>query len=139
MENGDYIATHSLKDKLVFVAMALASGAMLYLFWGHAEYWFIAVLCGVMCCFSLFWAYVFFVSSVQFSSERIHVKVPPFVDYSKSYAEIKTMKTQRGNLRVGFAGGKSLSLPSGLGDPKKIESILASKTDVIPAASILGR
>lgn len=139
MQQGDYIATHSRKDRFVFVGMALGSGFLLALFARHADYWFIALLCAAMCCFSLFWAYVFFVASVRFSSERIHVKVPPFVDYSRSYGEIKTLKEQRGNMRVGFAGGKTLSLPASLGDAKKILAILEKKTEILPEASRWGR
>jgi hypothetical protein len=138
-QDDDYIATHSLKDRLTFVAMAVGSGFLFTLFLGHTGYWFMALLLAGMCCLSLFWAYVFFVSSVRFSSEEIQVKVPPFVNYSKAYAEIKTLKEQRGNLKVGFAGGKTLSLPSSLGDAKKIASILAKKTDVIPELSRWGR
>jgi hypothetical protein len=139
MQQGDYIATHSLKDRLTFLGMAVGSGFLLSLFFGHAGYWLMALLLGGMCCLSLFWAYVFFVSSVRFSSEEIQVRVPPFIDYSKAYADIKTLKEQRGNLKVGFVGGKTLSLPASLGDAKKIASILERKTDVIPEASRWGR
>ncbi|HVC46821.1 MAG TPA: hypothetical protein VND90_06210 [Terracidiphilus sp.] len=138
-QDGDYIATHSLKDKLTFLIMALASGLLMVLFLTQSGSWFIACLLGAIGIISAVWGYVFFVASVRFSSELIQVRVPPFVNYSRSYADIRTLKEQRGNLRVGFAGGKSLSLPSSLGDAKKIASILARKTDVIPETSRWGR
>ncbi|HUX45483.1 MAG TPA: hypothetical protein VMV57_12085 [Terracidiphilus sp.] len=139
MRDEDYIARHSLKDKLAFLGMALASGLLMVLFLTQSGSLFVACLLGGIGLFSAVWGYTFFVASVRFSSEVIQVKVPPFVDYSKPYADIKTLKTQRGNLKVGFAGGKSLSLPAGLGDAKKIASILESKTDVIPQDSRWGR
>ena len=139
MQQDDYIARHSLKDRLTFLAMAVGAGLLMALFLSQSGSWFIAFLLGAICVISAVWAYVFFVSSVRFSGEEIQVKVPPFVNYSKTYAEIKTLKEQRGNLKVGFAGGKTLSLPSSLGDAKKIAAILEKKSKVIPQVARWGR
>ncbi|MGB6973119.1 MAG: hypothetical protein WBD67_00405 [Terracidiphilus sp.] len=138
-QDDDYIATHSLKDKLIFLIMAIASAGLMVLFLSQSGSWIMAGLLGGISLFAAIWAYIFFVASVRFSSKQIEVRVPPFVNYSRLYADIRTLKEQRGNLKVGFAGGKSLSLPSGLGDAKKIASILERKTDVIPQDSRWGR
>ncbi|MGH9518196.1 MAG: hypothetical protein ACRD2D_01045, partial [Terriglobales bacterium] len=102
-QDEDYIATHSLKDKLTFLIMALASGGLMVLFLTQSGSRVMAGLLGGISLFAAVWAYVFFVSSVRFSSNHIAVRVPPFVNYSKVYADIRTLKEQRGNLKVGFA------------------------------------
>jgi hypothetical protein len=128
----DYIATHCKKDKLTFLAMALVSGALMAFFLLYSKGLFAICLCAVISCLCAYWAYVFFVSSVRFSREQIQVTVPPFLNYSKYYGDIESLRTQRGNLKVRFAGGKILNLPSGLGNAEKIASILKKKVDIIP-------
>ena len=130
--NEDYIAEHCMKDKMTFLAMALVSGALMVFFLVYSKSLFAACLCAVISCLCAYWAYVFFVASVRFSSERIQVRVPPILNYSKSYADIESLRMQRGNLKVRFAGGKTLNLPSGLGNAEKIASILKKKVDIIP-------
>jgi hypothetical protein len=139
MQDQDYIARHSLKDRITFLVMTLTSGFLLTLFLTQPGQWLVKCLLFGICCFSAFWAYVFFVSSVRFSSDLIQVKVQPFVDYSRTYGDIEALKEQKGSLKVQFAGGKSLSLPAGLGDSKKIASIFEKKTDITPEFLRWGR
>jgi hypothetical protein len=131
-DRGDYVATFSIGEKIKYLclvaALALVAGFLIR----HSTPWLMLLIIGALLTVNCILAYRVCFTTVRFSSQEISIRIVPFVHFSEPYSDITAIHAKIGVLKLRFAGGRSMSLWSNLGDSTKILSILMRNTDVLP-------
>jgi hypothetical protein len=130
--HGDYVARHSIGDKIVSICLAAAVALITTFFFYHRTALSTRIVSSAMFCFLVMYAYKICFTAVRFTNQEIAIRIIPFVRFSEKYSNITELRAGRGNLQIRFTDGKTINMWSGLGDPGKVASILMHKTEVLP-------
>lgn len=131
-DDRDFIAKYSPKDRIVLSILTVSFALLMLFAYAHSgHYWFKILISGIFL-FCAVAVYRYFFTTIWFTDKLILVEVKLFTKYSESYGSVTAMRAQPGNLRIQFADGKNLNLPSGLGDSARIAAILEKHVEIWP-------
>jgi hypothetical protein len=130
--HGDYVARHSIGDKIISVCLVAALALLTTFFLYHRVALLNRAISSAMLCLLVLYAYRICFTTVRFTNQEITIRVIPFVRFSERYIDITELRAGRGNLKIRFTDGKTVNIWSGLGEPGRVVSILMEKTEVLP-------
>jgi hypothetical protein len=130
--HGDYVARHSIRDKMISACLAAAGALITTFLFYHQTPLLTRTISSAMSCFFFWYAYRVCFTAVRFTSQEITIRIIPFVCFSEKYSDIAALRAGRGNLQIRFTDGKAINMWSGLGSSEHVVSILLNKTEVLP-------
>lgn len=141
ISNGDrdFIAKYSLRDRIVLSILTVSFALLMFFAYANSGHYWFKILISAIFLFCIVTVYRYFFTTVWFTDKLIVVEVRPFTKYSEPYESVTAMRAQTGNLRMQFADGKKLNLPSGLGDSARIASILEKRVEIWPDTKTSGK
>ena len=126
----DYKAKYSLKDRIVFSFLTAGSILLCCFFYKHTGHYWLKIVISAILIFCLVTVYRYFFTTVWFTDKLIVVEVKLFTNYSESYKSVTALRTRLGKLLIQFADGRTLNLPSGLGNSVRIASIIEERVKI---------
>jgi hypothetical protein len=128
----EYCATYSLKNRTIFSLLTGGAASFTYFAYAHPGNALVKILISALLLFCLVTLYRYFFTTVSFTEKLIVAELRFFTRLSESYETVTAMHAQPGNLRIEFADGKKLNIPSGLGNFAVISSILEKRVRTPP-------
>jgi hypothetical protein len=128
----DYSATFSRKDRIVFSLLTVASASFTCFTYAHSGHYWTKILISAILGFCVVTVYRLFSTAVRFTDRWIVVEVKWCFKYSEAYEAVSAIKVHASNLRIEFADGRTLNIPSSLGDLTRIASILEKRVNILP-------
>jgi hypothetical protein len=127
-----YVARHSNRDRTVYVCLLAAWVSLTAFLSLHPGPVLFKVVAYGMLCMLAVCAYRICLTTVRFTDREITIRIIPFVHFSEQYGDIAHVRVRAGNLRIRFKDGKAMNIWSGLGEARRITSILMHETEVLP-------